>query len=132
MPSSPKRICRFAQCQIKTKDTYCDEHKGMEKAYSGTTTDPWYNKTTWRGTRPYMPLGKRGGLRESQIVRVPYCEECNRNGIIKEVTGKGEAHVDHIVPFRSVPETEQWQYFIDPNNHQTLCADCHSRKMGAS
>lgn len=131
MPNAPKRICRYQQCHIKTKDTYCDKHKHLSTPFGGSKTDPWYNKPIWKGN-PNKPLGKRGGLREQQLLKVPYCESCKERGIIKDVTGKGEAHVDHITPFRSAPKEKQWYYFSNPSNLQTLCKDCHQRKTSQS
>ena len=31
--------------------------------------------------------------------------------------------MDHVVPFRG-----DWQLFVDPSNHQSLCKRCHDRK----
>lgn len=54
-------------------------------------------------------------LREETLVRDGYaCQHCGR-----VVTGKGEAHVDHINGDDSDNR---------PENRQTLCAPCHSAK----
>lgn len=129
MPQAPKRICRQAQCQKKTKNTYCEDHKHLNKSWD-KKADPWYNKPVWKGN-PNKPLGQRGGLREAQLLKEPYCEHCKQEGIINDVTGKGQGHVDHIIPFRSVPKMQQWAYFVDQNNHQTLCRKHNMQKASA-
>jgi hypothetical protein len=90
--------------------------------------DPWYNMPIWKGN-PNIALGKRGGLREAQLMRQPYCEQCESEGVINDVTSKGRGHVDHKIPFRSAPTKEQqWQLFIDPDNHRTICVSHHMSK----
>lgn len=69
----------------------------------------WYNLTLWRG---------QGGLRLQQLARQPLCEECQANGFIVIATD-----VDHRVAHKG-----NWDLFIDPSNHRSLCHPCHSRK----
>lgn len=130
MPNKPLQPCRQPLCPKKVKSGYCDDHKHLEKKFVTSKSDPWYNLPIWKGN-PNKPLGQRGGLREAQILREPYCRQCKENGIIKDVTGKGQAVVDHKKPFRSVPgEGQQWKLFIDQDNHQTLCTGCNRTKTG--
>ena len=53
-----------------------------------------------------------------QLLREPFCRECARRGVRTWATV-----VDHVVPHRG-----DWQLFIDPANHQSLCERCHNRK----
>jgi len=113
--------------------------EGCEKSYcirgkSGfrnkKKSDPWYNLPVWKGN-PNKPLGQRGGAREAQLIKQPFCEECSSEGVMNDVTGKGQGHVDHIIAFRSGRSKEhQWQLFLDPNNHKTLCVNHHMSKTG--
>ena len=130
MPSKPKQPCRYPRCSKRVKGGYCDDHKKFDKSFANTKSDPWYNFPIWKGN-PNNEHGNRGGLREAQLQRVPYCEHCKDDGLIKDVTGKGQAVVDHIIPFRSVSgEEKQWDLFTDPDNHQTLCITCNRTKTG--
>lgn len=120
--------------------SYCNRGKS---GFRGKSTDPWYGlsmkeakrigfRTNWKGN-PNIPLNERRGYRAEQLRRQPYCEECKSNGIMNDVTEKGEGHVDHIVPFRSAStKEEQRRLFIDPDNHRTLCVSHHMSKTGRS
>lgn len=59
-------------------------------------------------------------MREQQLRLHPLCQECAKSEIIEEAT-----IVDHIVPHRG-----NKTLFNDPNNWQSLCVRCHSRKTG--
>lgn len=134
--SKPKTICNNPQCHRKTKGRYCNrcEQKGFgeNKSYGfSSELDEWYNHKIWRGSTPNKPLGQRGGRREMQLLEQPYCEKClEEDGVYNDVTGKRQGVVDHIERFRdpSLTEAEQWNRFIDPENHQTLCRSCHNQK----
>lgn len=129
MPNRPRSICRFPPCNRKTSDTYCKSHKHHDKSYSNkSSSDPWYNHKIWRGSIN-KPFGQRGGMRERQLLKVPYCIKCKEEGVIKDITKGGI--VDHIIPFRSVPKERQWHYFTDPENHQSLCKTCHNEKSAS-
>lgn len=126
MPYKPKSICNYPSCGIKTKGRYCERHKEFDTSFANKKTDKWYNYPIWKGN-PNKPIGQRGGLRELQLKKQPYCEHCKNEGVYKDVTNGGV--VDHIKPFRSVKDLkEQWQLFIDTDNHQTLCSSCHNKK----
>lgn len=49
----------------------------------------------------------------------PFCAQCERDGR----DGVPAEHVDHIIPFRGNIELRN-----DPENWQSLCAECHGRK----
>lgn len=111
--------------------TYNQKYGKPTTGFHEKKADPWYNLPIWKGN-PNKPLGKRGGLREAQLLSVPYCQECERRGTVKDVTGKGQGVADHIVSFRSVANDMQWSYFTDMNNLQSLCRKCHDRKTGGT
>ncbi len=124
--------------------------EGCEKSYCNRgrsgfrrkkIQDPWYNLSkkraesigfsqNWKGN-PNKPLGSRGGLREAQILRQPFCEECKEEGVLNDVTGTSQGHVDHVIPFRSGKTLrEQMKLFESPDNHRTLCESHHMSKTG--
>lgn len=51
----------------------------------------------------------------------PWCVECEKQGHMTPST-----QTDHKIPHRG-----NQQLFWDPNNHQALCASCHSKKTQA-
>jgi 5-methylcytosine-specific restriction protein A len=57
-------------------------------------------------------------LRDAQLRREPMCVECKRWYRLTPATV-----ADHIVPHKGDPKL-----FYDPENLQSLCASCHSRK----
>lgn len=71
------------------------------QAYRG-----WYNLSIWRG---------KGGLRQQQLSRQPLCERCKKAGRITPATV-----VNHRQPHKG-----DWQLFIDPDNHESACAEHH-------
>jgi 5-methylcytosine-specific restriction protein A len=64
-----------------------------------------------------LPVWKKH-LRPAQLLREPFCRECAKHGRRTPATV-----VDHVRPFAG-----DWQLFIDPANHQSLCKRCHDRK----
>jgi len=57
-------------------------------------------------------------LRPAQLLREPFCRECARHGLRVRASV-----VDHVIPHKG-----NWQMFIDPKNHQSLCKRCHDAK----
>jgi len=126
----PSKPCALPRCVNKTHNTYCDKHIHLEgskfrnKKYNSS---PWYNMPIWKGN-PNKRLGKRGGLREAQLLRHPACQECERQGKVTPATV-----VDHIIEWKSgKTKKERWQLFVDPDNHQSLCTSCHNRKTATN
>lgn len=132
-PSKPKSICAHANCHKKVNGTYCDAHQKERKSYGySSDLDPWYQLKLWRGN-PNKPLGKRGGLRERQLLSQPYCEKCKKEkGIYNDVTSSGKGVADHIQRFREPDDIdEQWRLFTDIDNLETLCRSCHASKSAS-
>ena len=107
MASKPLRPCRHPGCGTLTREGWCDKHRpksprGASAAYHG-----WYLLPIWT---------KR--LRPEQLMREPFCRECARLGARTPATV-----VDHIRPFRG-----DWQLFVNPANHQSLCKHHHDQK----
>lgn len=131
MPSRPSRICRQPGCHRKTRTGYCQEHNDQSVGFNRTQSHPWYNHPVWKGN-PNKPLGRRGGIRELHLLDEPVCRMCKDEGRIVPVLEKGQAVVDHIVPFRTgKDEDEQWYLFTDPYNLQTLCREHDKIKTAA-
>jgi 5-methylcytosine-specific restriction endonuclease McrA len=62
-------------------------------------------------------------LRTTYIKNNPLCEECLKNDIYTDATGR-RGVVDHKVPINEGGST------FDTMNLQTLCNVCHNRKSG--
>lgn len=82
-----------------------------EKGWASRQTNyrAWYRLALWKG---------KNGLRKQQLAREPLCEECRSYGLTVLATD-----VDHRKAHKG-----DWQKFIDPKNHRSLCKRCHSRK----
>ena len=90
---------------------YCAEHQPKPKERS-------QEAQTWRwmyGTQDWKTL------RSEQLLREPWCRECAQHGIRTRATD-----VDHIRDHKG-----DWAVFTDPDNLQSLCHRCHSRKTAA-
>ncbi|WP_409021357.1 HNH endonuclease signature motif containing protein [Dyadobacter sp. CY261] len=59
----------------------------------------------------------RDRIRPDQLRRFPYCQKCDKKGILKEAV-----EVDHIIPL------EQGGEPLDSKNLQSLCKRCHILK----
>jgi 5-methylcytosine-specific restriction endonuclease McrA len=78
-------------------------------------------KQEWREDRPsrlWLKSGWWKRTRQRILARDMYT--CKRCGLL--VTGKGEAHVDHIIPHNE----EKARFFCDDAGLQTLCRLCHT------
>ena len=108
MALKPLRPCRHPGCAALTREGYCDKHKPKPAARKASAEyHGWYNLRAWTDD-----------LRPAQLLREPWCRACARRGVRTRATV-----VDHITPHRG-----DWQRFIDPANHQSLCKHCHDRK----
>ncbi|ASP84363.1 HNH endonuclease [Sinorhizobium meliloti] len=65
-----------------------------------------YKLAIWRG---------KNGLRERQLMRQPLCERCLLAEIVEVATV-----VNHRIAHRG-----DWDLFVDPSNHQSLCKPHH-------
>lgn len=108
MALKPLRPCRHPGCAALTREGYCDKHKPRKAARRiSAEWHGWYSLGIWTDD-----------LRPAQLLREPWCRECARRGVRTWATV-----VDHIKPHRG-----DWQLFVDPANHQSLCETCHNRK----
>lgn len=103
-----KKLCSFSGCNNFAEDgsCYCSEHKKEKK------TVPFKNAVR-RNTNLYQSKEWRK-LRRQCLKNQPCCVWC---GSTVDLT------VDHIIP----PEGNQ-DLFLNENNLQTLCKDCHRIK----
>ncbi len=104
MPTIKKKFHRFSfQSEVPEKGTWAQ----------GDTADiklvqKHYKSRFWRA------------LRQAALERDHYmCQECKRNGIIREI--KGKRYADHIVNRNQGGKDEL-------DNIQILCGPCHNRK----
>ncbi|MFR9500662.1 MAG: HNH endonuclease signature motif containing protein [Rikenellaceae bacterium] len=95
MPTKPKSPRR----------PWMPERKPQEGRYNSNSK--FYHSPAWRK------------LRAMQMERQPLCEECLRNGIVRDANV-----ADHITPINQGGEA------LDINNLQSLCHSCHNRKSG--
>jgi len=104
MPQAPYKPCAKAGCPNLVRQVrYCDTCKPKMSRASRVdqkVRKRFYNSKTWKYTRI------------EQLSLEPLCRSCRR--LANEV--------DHIVPI-SLGGQE-----IDPNNLQSLCKRCHSKK----
>jgi len=110
MPWKPKQPCRHPGCPKLVYGRYCEEHKKLrDKEYNlyerDDFTKSFYKTLEWKI------------VRKNQLTIQPLCEECLKHG--KFI--KAEM-VDHIVPIKQGGDK------FSPNNLQSLCWSCHSRK----
>ncbi len=103
--------CAHIGCRVLTRDGYCPKHKPKERRSA--------EAASWHGW--YLLPIFRDRLRPDQLLREPFCRDCARRGLRVRATD-----VDHITPHRG-----NWALFADPNNLQSLCHSCHSRKTAA-
>lgn len=108
MAMKPLRPCRHPGCPALTREGYCPKHKPKRaERRASAEYHGWYSLPVWTDD-----------LRPAQLLREPWCRECARHGVRTRATV-----VDHVTPHRG-----DWQMFIDPANHQSLCERCHNRK----
>lgn len=113
MAMKPLRPCRHPGCSALVRDGYCDAHRPKR------TNDRSQEAQSWRWM--YRTGKWLDELRPEQLLREPFCRACALRGVRAYATD-----VDHVIPHRGV-----WALFVDPNNLQSLCHSCHSRKTAA-
>ena len=65
-------------------------------------------------------------LRESKLLEQPLCEECLMQGKVTPAT-----QVHHRTPFGiGIDEQMKWDLFLDWDNLESICAECHRRIHG--
>lgn len=113
MAEKPLRPCRHAGCPELTRDGWCPKHRPRHQRRTSADYHGWYMLPIWT---------KR--LRPAQLLREPWCRECARVYPPDDPRHRTRATVvDHIVPHRG-----DWEKFIDPANHQSLCKRHHDQK----
>ena len=106
MAQKPLRPCNHAGCRVLTREGWCPKHKPKHKRGESKQWHWMYSLPVWER------------LRESQLLREPWCAECAKRGDRVRATV-----ADHIVPHRG-----DMKRFTDPDNLQSLCKRCHDRK----
>ncbi len=107
MALKPLRPCKHPGCAELTREGWCPGHRPKHRRKRSADYHSWYSKPIWTDD-----------LRPAQLLREPFCREC-----AKQNARVYASVVDHIVPFRG-----NWQLFIDPTNHQSLCKSHHDQK----
>lgn len=111
MASKPLRPCRHPGCCVLVSDGFCEAHRpkreGDDRSAEAREWHRLYSTDLWV---------KR--LRPGQLLREPWCRECAKHGLRVRATD-----VDHIVDHKG-----NMDLFSDPNNLESLCHSCHSRK----
>lgn len=108
MANKPLKPCSKPGCPNLTRERYCKAHTAAAKMRkSSAAWHRWYTLPVWKKD-----------LRPKQLLREPFCRECAAKGKRVRAT-----EVDHVTPHRG-----RWMLFVDPNNLQSLCHTCHSRK----
>lgn len=110
MAKKALRPCRHPGCPELTRDGWCDKHQPTARASrkrESAAYHSWYGKAIWVKD-----------LRPAQLLREPWCRVCAAQGVRTPAVV-----VDHVIPFRG-----DWDLFISPANHQSLCKYHHDQK----
>ena len=110
MAMKPKRPCRHPGCSVLVEDGYCEKHRPRRTRDRSAEAESWrwmYKTDEWIYE-----------LRPAQLLKEPFCRECAKRGERVRATD-----VDHIVDHKG-----RWDVFADPDNLESLCHSCHSRK----
>jgi len=108
MAMKPLRPCRHPGCGVLVPGGYCPAHQ-PRRAERSEEAKAWrwmYQTDAWKQ------------LRGSQLLREPFCRTCAGRGLRVPATD-----VDHIQDHKG-----DWALFADPDNLESLCHSCHSRK----
>jgi 5-methylcytosine-specific restriction protein A len=111
VPQRPKRPCKHHGCPALVQSGYCEKHKQNTRQYNkyrGSAASRGYGYRWQQYTKVF--------LREHPLCE---CEECLEQGRVLPATD-----VDHRIPVSGSADPLFW----DPNNHQALAHECHSRK----
>lgn len=109
MAMKPLRPCRHPGCCVLVSGGYCVAHEPPKEDRRSEASKAWrwmYSTSTWKQ------------LRGRQLLEEPFCRECARRGQRSKATD-----VDHIQDHKG-----SWNLFTDPENLESLCHSCHSRK----
>ena len=110
MGSKRRRPCRRPGCCMLVPDGYCEAHRPKKAELRSDAAKQWhklYKLDLW--TKQLRPM---------QLAKEPFCRSCSIAGFRIRAT-----EVDHIVDHKG-----DMVLFADPNNLQSLCHNCHSRK----
>ena len=108
MAQKPLRPCRRQGCSALTRDGWCPAHKPKQAPRRESAPwHGWYSLPVWTDD-----------LRQAQLLREPFCQECDRRGLRTWATD-----VDHIRDHKG-----DWALFTARDNLQSLCHSCHDRK----
>ncbi len=107
MATKPLRPCRHPGCLELTREGWCPKHKPKTQRRASAAYHGWYSLPIWTDD-----------LRQVQLLREPFCQECARQGFRTWATD-----VDHIRDHKG-----DWVLFTDRSNLESLCHSCHSRK----
>lgn len=107
-PNRPPKPCRHPGCHALTRDGWCARHRPKQAPRRESASwHGWYSLPIWTDQ-----------LRPGQLLREPFCRDCAKRGLRTPATD-----VDHVRDHKG-----DWALFTDPENLQSLCHSCHSRK----
>ena len=106
MPRRAPTYCRHPGCRVRVHNGYCDTHRPAQ-------VDRTARERQRRRALPTNSAAWRR-IRAAHLMAQPLCVMCEREGRITPAT-----HVDHI---------DGDSHNNHPDNLQSLCASCHSRK----
>ena len=121
MANKPRHPCGHPGCfrLVKAGERYCDEHNPLYEAER--------NKYRKRYDRGRGSSAKRGYDHQWRVYRLrylrrnPLCVKCLAEGKFVPATV-----VDHIIPHKG-----DKKLFWDPENHQSMCKQCHDIKTAS-
>jgi 5-methylcytosine-specific restriction protein A len=127
MPIAPMRACATAGCPVRVARGHCPQHARPIVARVQQRADDQRTNSHQRGYTRRWSQQRTRFLRDHPLCgmraggRPPVMSVCAAEGRTTAGT-----HVDHVVPHRG-----DRALFDDPENWQTLCAACHSRKTAS-
>jgi 5-methylcytosine-specific restriction enzyme A len=93
--------------------------QGVPSRYTCIAADSWRAGKSSSTARGYGYRWQQ--YREQYLAKHPLCGMCQARGLVTAAT-----IVDHIVPHKG-----DARLFWGPNNHQSLCKDCHDGPKAA-
>lgn len=112
----PLKPCRHIGCtELVRGGGYCIRHQSDARRIRRAVQRERRESATWHAL---YDSDRWRMMRAEQLLREPFCRECATAGIRTRANT-----ADHITPHRGDPTL-----FYDPDNLQSLCQSCHSRK----
>lgn len=122
------RPCATPRCSNLVERGHCPLHRKQKEKDRGSSFERGYDKAWSAYSLSFREAYPLCGMRPNNLP--PVMSQCYQAGrptpVLGTTHGRPNGVVDHVVPHRG-----DQRLFHDPNNHQSLCWQCHSRKTQA-